>query len=281
MKTLNQWRILSLIALFALGCSKEVEDQGPPPPPNPFMEVSFTFTQNYNGVDLNLKDTIIYENVSGNILSVRDLEYLVSNIRLNDWEYNNYEINEYHLINANDPSTLTFVAKDSIKITDYSSVSLFLGFREAQNKTGDFPDLDNKGWGRPPKWGGGYYTLKMNGRFWVSASTAPNDIPYDMAIGGNILTETQTDTGYVPNELVASLGKSGFGPPDGLVINKVNIEIRIDVNKLFQTSQGIGNYNLDVYTNNIEENAQGSAALSDNLQTAFSLGYVKWNDIEE
>ena len=280
MKILNQWRILSLVALLELGCSKEVEDQGPPPPPNPLMEVSFTFTQNFNGVDLNTKDTIRYENVAGNILSVRKLQYLISNIRMNDWEYNNYEINEYHLVDANDPTTSTFIASDSIKITDYQSLSLFLGFREDQNKTGEFPDLDNKGWGWPPKWGGGYYTLKMDGRYLSTPSTTTAS-PYDMAVGGKILIETLTDTSYFPNELVASTGKTEIAPPDGMVINKVNIEIRIDINKLFQDVNGVSNYNLDTYPGNIEEDAQGSQILSGNLEGAFSLGYIMWNDIEE
>jgi len=279
MKILNQWSLLSLIVILALGCSKEVEDEGPPPPPNPYMEVSFTFTQNFNGVDLNINDTIIYENVSGNILSVKGLQYLISNIRMNDWEYNNYEIKEYHLVDVNDPASLTFVATDSIKIVDYSAISLFLGFREAQNKTGKFPDLDNKGWGWPPKWGGGYYTLKMNGRYSDSSSTG---IPYDMAVGGKILHEGPIDTSYIPNELVGSMGNSGFELPKlNEPIKKVNVEIRIDVNKLFQDVWGNGNYNLVTYPGNIEEDAQGSLILSHNLQTAFSLGYIMWNDIPE
>ena len=247
-------------------------EEGPPAPHFDVMELSFSFKPIFNGMDLNSNDTILYENISGNILSVNSLQYLISNIQLNDWNFSKHEINEYHLVDVNDPSTQTFVATDSIKVTDYSSISLFLGFNEAENITGEYPDLDNKGWGWPPKWEGGYYTLKMDGRF-LSTSTSTLDTPYDMAVGGNILKVAQ-DTLYVPLDpvLVATLGNSGFTTPDPIV--KVNIEVIIDVNKLFESTQGIANYNLDVFTNNIEEDANGSAILAENIKFAFSLGAV-------
>jgi hypothetical protein len=265
-----------ILAVALLSCKKEVEDKGPAPSPNPYTKVIFQFTANVDGADLAL-DTVKYENASSNIYGVNNLQFLIGKFRLDSWNSNEpIYINEYHLVDLNDPSTFTYQAKDTILIDDYQNITLFMGFDEKHNITGNYPDLDNKGWGWSPKYGGGYYTLRMYGTY-LSTPTSGTRIPYNLAIGGKIRQETQVDTTYVPNPIYASMVKSaGFEIPKGTKV--VKIEIRMDINKLFKTANEIPNFNFDLHQSNLEEDADGSAALSDNLRTAFRLGSVTLDD---
>jgi len=263
-----------LAVVLLLGCSKEVEDPDPTPIPNPYTKVTFEFTMNVDGATLQ-KDSVQYENALLNIYGVTNLQFLVGTFRLDSW--NNPDkvyITEYHLFDLSDASTWTFTPKDTIKIDDYQNLTLFLGFDEKRNKTGDYPDLDDKGWGWSPNRGGGYYTLKMFGNYYSNGSSTVTN-GYDLAIGGNIKVETAVDTTWQPNPIYASMTE-GFQIPEGT--KEVKIEIRMDLNKLFKNQFEIGNYNLDVYQTNIEEDAVGSAILSDNLQNCFRLGSITIDD---
>lgn len=257
-----------------MGCTKEVEDKGPPPPPNPYTKVIFQFTHNVNGADI-LDKEVKYENASGNIYGVDNIKYLVGRIRLDSWDSPEpVYIEEYHLIDLSDPTTLTFSPKDTILIDDYENITLFLGFDESKNITGNYPDLDNKAWGFPPKYGGGYYTLRMEGNYLsTAASTVTNT--YNIAIGGNRREETMNDTMYVPNPIYATASE-GFEIPTGTKV--VKVELRMDLNRLFVSNVGVANFNLDTYPSNLEESATGTATLSENVAYAFKLGAITLDD---
>ena len=263
------------MALAFVGCSKPSVDPGPAPLPSANTKLFIKFTHNVDGVTLDPSDTIIYENLPGNIYSVKSLKYLISNVRLNNFLYENYEINEYHLVDVKDDKTLIWEVSDSIKYGDYASVSLFVGFLDDQNKTGEHSDLDNDGFGWSPQRGGGYYTLQMEGRFYENNFDIIPD-PYDLGLGAKKLVVTQTDSTYEPNEIITSLHNSGFSLPRGTKI--VTIEIQMNLNKLFE-SNNLPNFDLkDNYTG-LEDNASGSSLLSNNIKDAFKMGGVTYNTI--
>ena len=175
-------------------------------------------------------------------------------------------------------------AKDTIKYGSYQNLTLFMGFEDALNKTGNYPDLDNKGWGWPPKFGGGYYTLRMNDGYYLSNGASTTKFPYNLAVGGKIRKESQTDTSYVPNDKIYATmtdtpENSGFEIPLGTKV--VKLEISMDVNKLFKDRQEFANYNFDLFQTNIEENATASKILSSNLDHCFRLRSVTYNEEAE
>ena len=257
-----------------MGCTKEVEDKGPPPPPNPYTKVIFQFTHNVNGADI-LDKEVKYENASGNIYGVDNIKYLVGRIRLDSWDNPDpVYIEEYHLIDFSDPSTLTFSPKDTILIDDYKNITLFLGFDESKNITGNYSDLDNIGWGFPFKYGGGYYTLRIEGNYLSSGASTVTNV-YNIAIGGNKRKETLNDTTYIPNPIYATASE-GFEVPKGTKV--VKIELRMDINRLFVSNGGVANFNLDTYPSNLEESATGTATLSENVAYAFKLGAITLDD---
>lgn len=257
-------------AIVLMGCSKEVEDKGPPAEPNPYTKIVFEFTHNVDGTTLE-QDTAQYENASGNIFGVENLRYLIGKIRLDSWDNPDpVYIDEYHLVELDDPSTLIFSPRDTILVDDYQNITFFMGFEEENNKTGNYPQLNDKSWGWPPNYGGGYYTLRMEGNYYSSAASTVTNL-YNIGIGGNRLKETPTDTSWIPNPIYASVIE-GFDIPKGTDI--VKVEIRMDVNRLFKSNIGIANFDLDAYGNNLEQNAIGSKILSDNLHHVFRLGSI-------
>ena len=143
------------------------------------------------------------------------MQYLIGKIRLTSWNSSEpFFIDEYHFVDLKDPSTHTFRPKDTILIDDYQNITLFLGFDDANNGTSMHPELNDKGFGWNPNWGGGYYTMKMYGNYFSTPSSS-STFPYDMALGGYKLKETPTDTTWERNELFATVTSQGFSIPEG------------------------------------------------------------------
>ena len=271
--------LIVVLSVLIVACTKTEPDPGPPPPLSKITKLKIRFTQNVNGVDLDPTDTIQYTNLSGNIYSVKSMRYLISNIRLNDYNYTNYEIDEYHLIDVNDENTLLFEVEKDFPTGHYASISLFVGFLEGENITGKYPDLSNltPTWNYPLAAGGrgGYYTMQLSGRFQDNPTDLVPD-PYELGLGSDILKINSTDSSWQPNEIIASLKDSGFEVPDGT--ESVTVEIKIDLNLLFESQWGIANFNLMGHNSNLEYDHIGSAELSGNLSTAFKMGSVTYNE---
>ena len=160
MKRRTLMGLIVILSVVIAGCSKTEPDPGPPKPPSKITKLKILFTQNVSGVALNPYDTIIYENLSGNIYSVNYMRYLISNIRLNDYFSKNYEIDEYHLVDVKDETTMLFEVTKDFPTGHYASISLFVGFLADENGTGQYSDLSDLSptWNWPPKYGGGYHT---------------------------------------------------------------------------------------------------------------------------
>jgi hypothetical protein len=271
--------LIVVLSVLIVGCSKTEPDPGPPKPLSKITKLKIRFTQNVNGVDLNATDSIQYTNLAGNIYSVNAMRYLISNIRLNDYNYNNFEIDEYHLVDVKDDNTALFEVKKDFPTGHYASISLFVGFLEGENVTGKYPDLSNlsPSWNYPLVYGGvgGYYTLQLSGRFYDEPADQIPD-PYSLGLGGNKLVITSQDSSWQPNEIIASMKNSGFEVPDGT--ESVTIEIKVDLNLLFESAWGIATLDLKLHNNELEADAYGSEALSSNLSTAFKLGSVTFNE---
>lgn len=262
------------MAMMTYSCKEEPVDHGPEPEPSPNCNVKIEFTHHVNGIPIQL-DTIIYENRSNDFYAIQNLQYVISDFRFTTSESKHLTFGEYHYVDIKDGSTFSFNPKDSILTTDYYSISFYLGFLEEDNITGQYPELDGKGMAWPIIGGGGYYGLKMNGR-----TTSLDPQPYNLAIGSKIRLETSEDTSYVPNEVIGSIPK--LDPLEPILripkgTKEVTIELKVNVNKLFETWDGVPNYDFQTYPDNLELDMQGSEILSTNVLALFSLGAVTFD----
>lgn len=103
-----------------------------------------------------------YENEAGNLTSVTRLEYVISQLKMEDAAGQQLELVGPWYVNAFDQKA------DTIQIKDFKPVRMrfLIGLDSAQNRSNrhdDLPGFINLAW--PEIMGGGYHFLKLEGRF--------------------------------------------------------------------------------------------------------------------
>lgn len=135
----------------------------------PALPVHIRFINTVNHQPLVLQDSV-YTNPFGENYTVSRFKYYISNIELNGPKVHFAEKNSYHLLDAQDSSTLQIRLKPGRQ--SYTSISFLIGVDSARNVSGiQGGDLD------PAKdmfwtWKSGYIMAKLEGR--SPLSTAPN-----------------------------------------------------------------------------------------------------------
>lgn len=267
--------LLPIVALMLAGvsaCKKDVEDPGPPPPPSPNSKLTFTFSHNVSGAQI-IPDSIMFTNLAGNEYSVAKLRYLISDIRLDDLDGNFRELDEYHLVDISDESTLTFSPSDSIKKGKYKAINYYIGFLESENvNSGDYGDLDAANWAFPPSIdkvpAGGYYALQMSGRYYGLGDTVPSS--YEINIGSLKKVNNSSGATYKPNPIIGSLDAKELQ----VETPQVEIELRFNVARLFSKPGGTDQLDLNLYDNDFESNQEATELVSSNAAQVLSLGNI-------
>jgi hypothetical protein len=263
---------LLAIAVVLSACSKDdVTDIGPPPPPTPNSKIRFNFAHHVDGVKI-IHDSVMFTNLSGNKYSISKLQYLISDIRIDDFAGNFTEVNQYHFVDLTDEDTWVFAVKDSIKKADIKAISFYLGFLNEQNiNSGDYADLDDEGWAFPSIHdglpAGGYYALKMAGRYIPLGDTVPTG--YTMNIGSKRQSGTSSPM-FIANEIIGSLTNSSFK----ISTTRVDVEIRFNINRLFSSNAGTNKLDLNLYNDNFESEGEATDIVSKNAAMALSVGDV-------
>jgi len=215
-----------------------------------------------------------YTNLSGNNYSIDSLRYLISDIRIDDFDGNFKEIDQYQLMDLynDDGEGIEFSVDDSVLKASYKSISFYMGFLDEENvNNGDYPILDEEEWAFPPiidgKQAGGYYAFQMFGQYIPMADTVPTG--YDIQVGSKALVENGSNLTYKPNPIIGSLKNSDF------IISESNakLEIRFNVANVFNNDGG-NLLNLDLYNTSFTTEPAGTEIVSLNLKNAFSLGDV-------
>ncbi len=264
---------MGLATMVFFSCKDDSVVVDPPTPAPTKTKINFKFSHNINGIPW-AKDTIIYENLSGNQYAVTSFKYVVSDLRISNYKGDHTLIfgDNHYLINSVDTGSFTISPPDSIGIDDYSSISFFLGFLEDENVTGTKQDLDlldanNMAW--PPSKGGGYYGLQMEGRVKDSDTSS---YAFDLGIGGYKLIEKPADTSYQVNEVIGSVQFSGFDVPADA--KEITIEIKVNFARLFDygETQSWGLYDIDIHPGNSVDDAVGSEILSNNAIFLMDFG---------
>jgi len=180
--------------------------------------VTFSFINTVKSVPLVL-DSVEYSNPFGEAYHVTKLKYYISNIKLNATQHSFAEPGSYHLLDAGEPSSLSF-AIDAAANT-YNSISFIAGVDSIKNVSGAQSGALDPANGMFWTWNSGYVMFKLEGN--SPASTIINDrIEYH--IGGfsgpnNVL---QLITLSLPAALHVQEGKN------------CDIFITADIDKLWQ-----------------------------------------------
>lgn len=160
-------RTRSFVALLplvlAVGCS---DDPTQPATPTGDMEIALSHVvtdPTTRGVqDLVLgSDMLRYETPFGNMFSVDNLHYFISNVTLHSPE-GDVSFDLIHYVDASDHDTHTIHLHD-VPPRHVHEVSFTFGLDDDDNVAGAVPSsLDHMSW--PQNWGGGYHYMKLEGK---------------------------------------------------------------------------------------------------------------------
>ncbi len=176
---------LVLASLFIFfSCKKDNSIEEPtkvadPIDTNSYGAISVSFSNVVGSRVLTLNDSA-YSNQSGEKFNIYKYAYYISNVRLHATDGNVYtEEESYHLINASDSTTLSFVLNNVI-VKTYSSITFVIGVDSLRNvsgaQTGDLDPIHNMFW----TWSSGYIMAKLEG--YSEYSSAPGQqIAYHIA----------------------------------------------------------------------------------------------------
>ena len=127
--------ILTVFLLPFFGCESDNDD-------NEIAKTSinFTFVHKWGETIVTNEDfnTIQFTNAFGNELSIERLRYLISKIKLTASTGEVITLDEYTLVDLEDPNTLNFTSTQKVNIGAYTKVSFIFGFTNEDNIDGTY-----------------------------------------------------------------------------------------------------------------------------------------------
>ncbi|HNT80513.1 MAG TPA: hypothetical protein PKH65_07495 [Bacteroidia bacterium] len=148
------------IATINCSCKKHQDNEAIASESAKKIIVSYSF----DGVALTF-DSMLYYNLSGNLLGVSHLEYYVSDIVLTRSNGEQIIINKEFYVDAR-KNELNSIDLGTIPDGEYTSITFYVGLDSSKNQTGFLPPTTyniNMAW--PVGMGGGYHFMKLEGHF--------------------------------------------------------------------------------------------------------------------
>ncbi len=245
-----QHYISAFLLILTVSCKEDVQPVS--------HEIGFSFIHNV-GTEALTTNTIGYTNEAGNEFSVETLQYLVSNIRLNKNDGKIIEIEGYHLVDIYQPGSETFSPGSLVEAGNYSGISFVFGFDEADNISGEYPDLNLANWNWPDMLGGGYHFMKLEGKF---IDEQQNEVGYATHMG-TAREISGNESIFHPNHFEVTILQNFT------IDSETSIEIKMDILKWYKTPNL---WDLNTWGAGIMPNYDAQVALNQNGQDVFSLG---------
>ena len=230
---------------------------------NPDYNVSFDFTQNWDGTELNNSDfeTTEFTNANGDVLTISKLNYLISNVTFTSTSETGETIfiEGHNLVNSREGLNLHYNLDQEIPEGEYT-VSFTFGLNSDYNIDGAYPDLTSANWGVPTMLGGGYHYMRLEGTF---------------------IDETGANQGYQYHTIHAVENPGDNPQPEDtsfevslgniFISNDTDIEVKMNVAEWFRNPN---QWDLNELNNNLMMNAEAQRMMSANGKSVFSLGLV-------
>lgn len=263
MKTSVKNKFLLLLVLsFSIGfnaCEND-DDNGNNPPPTQAETFSATINMeqmaNNMAVELNTNNKP-YSNANGQDFNISKLRYLISDITFNRDDNSSFTIEEYHLVDLADTSTLTFQPTTKVPKGNYSSISFTFGFDAEDNISGEYSDL-NVDWGWPEMLGGGYHFMQLEGQ-------------YD-SLGTTKLFATHMGTARnnMANPPVTAINHFTANPPNSAINVTADFSFDIVMN-VEQWYEDPFEWDFNVWNTSIMMNYNAQRKLNENGPSVFSI----------
>lgn len=192
---LIRFLILGLAATLVVvaGCSEESTG----PPPEETSELDGYFKLNVDDAPLQI-NSLIYTNAAGTKYSIKELRFIISNVRLHNDEGGNVLLKDVHYFDIDEPSTQSLHA-DNLPHANYTNVSFTFGLDASRNVRDRYPAIPAiMVWptGLGPNLG--YHYMQLEGNYEQTPGGATGG--YTTHTGGRQLDGTNPDyPGVVDN----------------------------------------------------------------------------------
>ena len=240
------WLVV-LSALLCVACSK----------PTGHLTLNFSFVVDKDSLRL---DTCMYQNAAGNLYEVNDMQFFISQVRLETTSGEMVEIADNQGIHYTDiriPGTLAWRIADEIPATGYKSITFVFGLAGAQNTTGYFPNPPENNMSWPDMLGGGYHYMKINGR-WIDDSSVRQ--PFNLHTG-----KIATANGFADNTFTVTLPLTNFST---LGKKTSELTLQMNVNAWFSNPNL---FDFNHFGGSIMQNREAQEVLRENGWDVFGV----------
>ncbi|NOX46140.1 MAG: hypothetical protein GXO89_04085 [Chlorobi bacterium] len=233
-----------------------------------FDHMNSDSTDFYNVGDELMFDTLIYTNGAGNSYLINEIQYFVSYVTL--YKSDGFVIladkwDPVHYVDTDIPETWQWAIGDGFPAGEYDSISFTFGIPDVKNISFMFVNPPERDMFWPEYLGGGYHSMKLNGK-WVEAGQTNQTTPFDFHIGRGQIYYSYPDSiiGFVPNDFEVSLLSSGFTLSDGAT---QGISLEMDVGKWFKEPYV---FDFDEWGGNIMQNQDAMQVAKENGANVFT-----------
>jgi len=218
-------------------------------------------------------DTMMFENSSGDMYKVTDLQYFISDFIL--YRHDGVKIKPanddgIHYVDARIPSSLVWPLNLGSGFGSFDSVSFTFGICAEKNYSFRYPNPPERDMNWPEILGGGYHYMKMN-LLWQN-DTMTRSRPFNFHIGiGQIykggVINPDSIVSYVQNFFYVTLPSSAFAVGEGQSVSAV---LTMNVNRWFT---GNNEFEFAAYKNMMmqTQTAMHNACL--NGRNAFAIRF--------
>ncbi len=262
--------ILVLCFYLLIGCKKKEE------PNNTEKNVGhivFQFAHYVDGKPLTI-DTLKYTNAAGNLYSVWQLMYFISDVTLHKSDGTKKVINGWNdifYVDISIASTMTWNVYDDIPEGSYDSISFTFGINKEKNITGLFvnPPEVNMAW--PGILGGGYHYLMINGK-WKDKQNFNDNYNYHLGIGQLYKGDSaniDSIYAFIQNYFKVNLPNSTFS----LTKNTTKeLQIIMNIENWFNKPNILDLNSTGMFYT--MQNQQAMQMMKENGEGVFSIGYI-------
>lgn len=229
----------------------------------PTGNLTLTFSASVEGQPLQ-QDSCIYQNAAGNRYAVTEVQYFISDVRLQKSDGSEYTITAddgAHYVDIDIPGTLDWKPDDEIPAGNYTAVTLHFGLIPELNKTHFYPNPPENNMSWPAQLGGGYHYMKINGR-WINPTGGFTNFNLHTGPGqqrdanGNII-------GFIDNSFEITIPFDFFIGKD----MTTNLIFNMNINEWFRNPNI---FDFNVFGGNIMQNQQAQEILKSNGSSVFT-----------
>ncbi len=244
--------ILCALLLF-YACSSDLDDN------LRSVNVKMSFSHYWEDSTITNADfnDLKFTNANGDVLSIERLRYLISGIEFTKTDGETIVLEGYNLVDVTNQTNLSFTPDQKIATGTYSNVSFIFGFKNEQNISSAYPDLNAASWNVPMQLGGGYHYMQFDGKFI------------------NNMEETQ-GYNYHAIRAVDNPGNPSF-PQDTFFkvdLGEVTIGTATEINVAMHIEEWFQNpytWDLNLYNQMLMPNSTAQILIHGNGQNVFSL----------